>query len=335
MASRRILYAALSGVGILAVLIAFGPQPIRTGEPTGDPTVSQALREHLRGGEGAVAGFVYDDGDVRFGGLGADENTEFEIGSITKTFNAELLRQQIEAGTITLDTTVGELIDVPGAPIADVRMEELVNHTSGLPRIPAALLSDRFITLFTQGTPYREASPQDILDYAADATLKDRGQKSYSNYGHALLGQLLARNAHMPYEELLRMSILEPAGMESTYLALPGTTDSAPKGLGTGGRPVGAWEMNGWAPAGAIRSTATDMAAYVAWIDRHGRPDFGWHDIESAGIQYPYHNGGTGGFSTMLVWDPANEHRAAYVANASAAGVEDLGIGLLRTGGEH
>ena len=134
----------------------------------------------------------------------------------------------------------------------------------------------------------------------------------------------------MSYDELLRTRILEPAGMTSTFLALPGTADGHPQGLTLAGRPAERWEMNGWAPAGAIRSTAKDIAKYVDWISAHGGPDLGWAELEDDGTAYTFHNGGTGGYSTMLVWDPANPRRAAFVANSSEASVDDLGIKLLK-----
>ncbi|HLR47453.1 MAG TPA: serine hydrolase [Corynebacterium sp.] len=54
---------------------------------------------------------------------------------MTKTFTTDLLRQQVESKEITLDTTVGDIIDVHGSEVADVTMLELADHTSGLPRL--------------------------------------------------------------------------------------------------------------------------------------------------------------------------------------------------------
>ena len=118
--------------------------------------------------------------------------------------------------------------------------------------------------------------------------------------------------------------------MTSTYVALPGTVDDAPAGLAANGHPAGPWDMDGWAPAGAIRSTAADMAKYVDWLSSHGVPDYGWASLEDAGQEITFHNGGTGGFRTMLVWDPDNNHRATFVAGDTEAWVDALGIDLLK-----
>lgn len=324
---RRAVIGTVVGLAGAAFLIYVGPRPISlaTGH-TGDERIAAFLAEHAERGHNELAGFVYDQGEVTFGGLGADEHTEFEIGSITKTFNGELARQQVADGSLTLDTTVGSLVDVPDAPIADVTIEELMNHTSGLKRLEGMRLVDQ---LFARGNPYRGYSAQDILDAAANAELDGRGEEHYSNYGHALLGQLLALNAGVDYETLLRTRIFEPAGMTETYLATPETAGDASPGYALNGRETEPWDMDGWAPAGAIRSTAADMAKYVEWIIDHGDLAYGWGEWERDGATYVFHNGGTGGFRTMLVWDPVRPDRAAYVASNTAASVDDLGVALL------
>lgn len=331
--TSRILVGAVAALVTLAVLIVFGPRYIVSAtEQTGEDEIVSLLQAHAPSGANELAAFIYEDGDVRYGGLGADEHTEFEIGSLTKTFNGELVRQQIDDGSLRLDTQVQDIIDVAGTPVADVTIEELLNHTSGLSRLESLGFTQMVATsLRDGGNPYRDATPEDILDAAKDAELEDRGERNYSNFGAALLGQLLAKNAGTSYEDLLRTRIFEPAGMDSTFLALPGTVEGHPQGVTLAGRTAQRWDMNGWAPAGAIRSTAHDMGKYVDWVAGHGGPELGWADLEEEDATYIFHNGGTGGYSTMLVWDPDSPTpRAAFVANSSAASVDDLGVELLK-----
>ena len=332
MRATTIAAGGISAVLAAALMLSTGPRDISVAsEHTGDAEIASALEHLAENGHHSLAAFSYDGGETRFGGLGADEHTEFEIGSITKTFNAELVRQFIEEGELSLDTQVQELIDVPPAPVADVTIEELLNHTSGLATTESLSLADMFMANIRDGgNPYRRDTPQDILDAAGAAELNYRGEEQYSNYGHALLGQLLAEHTGVPYDELLRTRIFEPAGMVSTYVAMPGTVDDAPTGLAANGHPAGPWDMDGWAPAGAIRSTAGDMAKYVEWVSLHGVPDYGWASLDEDGEEITFHNGGTGGFRTMLVWDPENDSRAAFVAGDTEAWVDALGIDLMK-----
>ena len=334
MRATNIATGGISAVLAAALMLSTGPREISVAsEHTGDTEISSALESFSENGHHNLAAFTYDDGEARFGGLGADEHTEFEIGSITKTFNAELVRQFIDADELSLDTQVQELIDVPSAPVADVTIEELLNHTSGLATTESLSLADMFAANIRDGgNPYRRDTPQDILDAAGSAELNNRGEEQYSNYGHALLGQLLAKHAGVPYDELLRTRIFEPAGMTSTYVALPGTVDEAPTGLAANGHPAGPWDMDGWAPAGAIRSTAADMAKYVEWVSSHGVPDYGWASLDEDGQEITFHNGGTGGFRTMLVWDPErdDDSRAVFIAGDTDAWVDRLGVDLMK-----
>ena len=332
MRATNIAAGVIAAAIAAALMLSTGPRDISVAsEHTGDAEISSALEHLAEDGHRNLAAFTYDDGEVRFGGLGADAHNDFEIGSITKTFNAELVRQFIDAGELRLDTQVQELIDVPSAPVADVTIEELLNHTSGLAATESLSFADMFMANIRDGgNPYRRDTPQDILDAAGAAELNNRGEEQYSNYGHALLGQLLAEHAGVPYDELLRTRIFEPAGMTSTYVAMPGTVDDAPTGLAANGHPAGPWDMDGWAPAGAIRSTAADMAKYVEWVSLHGVPDYGWSSLDEDGEEITFHNGGTGGFRTMLVWDPEDDSRATFVAGDTEAWVDALGIDLMK-----
>lgn len=100
----------------------------------------------------------------------------------------------------------------------------------------------------------------------------------------------------------------------------------APRGRTATGRRAQPWEMDGSAPAGAIRSTASDMAKFAEWFMAHGDPAYGWQKNDN-GTGF-WHNGGTYGYSTMLIIDPKTK-RAAFANNDSLAGTEELGQTLF------
>ena len=56
---------------------------------------------------------------------------------------------------------------------------------------------------------------------------------------------------------------------------------------------------------------------------------FGWFDEESGGY---WHNGGTGGYSTMLIVDP-ERNEASFTNGNTPQGVEDLAVSLRTVGG--
>lgn len=335
-AGRKIAAVAAVTIGttfILTTARARSTRPIaRAKRHTGDPDIARALATHARRDHRNLAAFIYDNGAVRFGGLGTNEHAEIEIGSLTKTFNAELVRQLEEERKLKPDTTVGEIISVPGSPIATVTLRELLNHTSGLGTYGTPGILDTHIAPWLDLLGfYKRRSPTAVLASVSRLRLRNRGQFRYSNVGHALLGQLLAHHQDTPYEKLVRSRIFEPAGMRNSYIAIPGTAKDAPRGTRADGRPSAPWEEFGWAPAGAAHSTASDMAKFVHWVARHGGPGDTWQRYTNEGEEFVFKGGATAGYTNAVVWDTSTEGwRAAYVANSSWFEGGDLEVELLR-----
>src|SRR5699024_11454565 len=123
---------------------------------------TQKLIDNSSRAQNNLTAFTQQDGEVTFTSIGADENTEVEIGSVTKTFTTELLRQQVESGDIDLETTVDDIIEVEGSEVSDVTMLELANHTSGLPRLDKDNLG-LVRTIFTEN-PYAGITQDDVFN---------------------------------------------------------------------------------------------------------------------------------------------------------------------------
>lgn len=326
---RRISLAVIAAIAVAAILLITGPQRIALAQDkTGDEALAAQLEEHSEPGFHNLTAFTLQDGKATFAGLGSDEHTEVEIGSVTKMFTGELAHQLADEGKLKPDTTVGEVLDVGDSPVADVTVRELLDHTSGLPRLANANLLNDLVSVLTGSNPYKGETVEDILAAATKAKLKNRGEESYSNLGYGLLGHMLETVAGQPYEQMLKERIFEPAGMTETYLMTPGSVpDDAPRGLTPTGRHAEPWEMEGSAPAGAIRSTASDMAKFAAWFINNGDTAYGWQSPSEDKAGY-WHNGGTYGYSTMLIIDP-DTRRAAFANNDSLAGTEDLAQALF------
>ncbi|TRX39305.1 serine hydrolase domain-containing protein [Corynebacterium guaraldiae] len=326
---RKIVLAVITATAVAAVLLVAGPQRITLAQDkTGDETLATKLEQHSESGFHNLTAFTLQDGKVTFAGLGSDEHTEVEIGSVTKMLTGELAHQLVDEGKLSPDTTVGEVLDVGDAPVADVTVQELLDHTSGLPRLASTNILSGLISAITEANPYEGETTEDIMDAATRSELKGRGEESYSNLGYGLLGHMVETAAGQPYEQMLEERIFKPAGMTETYLMTPGSVPvDAPRGLTATGRHAEPWEMEGSAPAGAIRSTAHDMAKFAQWFMDNGDTDFGWQPPSENSAGY-WHNGGTYGYSTMLIIDPETK-RAAFANNDSPVGTEDLAQALF------
>ena len=339
-----LLAAATVTVGAVSAPRAAAPST----DTSGDAALVERVRPLLEGARGSVAVALIDGGDVDYAFFGSDENTDFEIGSVTKTFTGSLLADAIERGEVRADERLGDVLPLDGAPAADVTLEELATHTSGLPRIAtggADMIGSLWAT-FRHQDPYG-ADVDGLIEQARTATLDGRGKHAYSNLGVALLGQALAEAAGLDYADLVQERILDPLGMKDSYAPITpaGLRPGFHTGMNAQGHPEAPWTMSASAPAGGIRSTITDMTAYAqAQLDNTApgasaleprldagdglRIGFNWFTSEVDSKELQWHNGGTGGYSSIVVLDRSSD-RAVVVLSNTAASVDAVGFDLL------
>ncbi|MDX1892347.1 serine hydrolase domain-containing protein [Mycolicibacterium sp. 050158] len=288
------------------------------------------------------------DGVHRAAHFGAGPDTEYEIGSITKTMTSLLFADAVDNGRLKADTAVGSLLDLGSSHAAGITLEELASHRSGLPRI-ADGLRDRakaIVAVLRHRNPYTADLPR-LLTHARAAKLTARSQFSYSNLGAALLGQALATHAATDYPDVLDRHLFTRIGM--THSTVPLTSRDLPVCAVTGWNANGtreqAWTLGAYAPAGGVRSTPADMASYAqALLDRtapglgaleprwaadgQSRVGYAWLTDRIDGVDVTWHNGATGGFASMLALD--RDHSAAVIVLANTAvAVDDIAIALL------
>ena len=316
---KSLLAAAVAVLALAAALYAIGPRPVRpAANATGTIDLQPLVKAHGRGFNRLAAATVVD-GQVSYGGLGADEHTEFEIGSISKVFTTDILRHYRDAGELSTSTEVGELL--PGLPdsVAQLTLGELATHTSGLPANPGIPTTDFIRHLVLAQDPYDGRTPADLIEIAHSVEISGRGEYRYSNYGMSLLGHALAEHAGLDYPELLRQRITEPLELDETFAGA--ASDGAITGYSGSGRRAPAWDSPALAPAGGIRSTTADLAVFAQYILDSGDLDLGWVHNETE--DYYWHNGMTGGFSSMMIIDRNRQCATVVLAN-TVIGPEDL-----------
>lgn len=265
----------------------------------------------------------FSAGDARE--IGPD--TQFEIGSVTKVFTALLLAESERLGKVSRNDPAAKFI-LPGndpdqAKLAKITLHSLATHTSGLPRLPANIGAN----------PDSNPDPYATYDRAAlVAGLRLHGPTApvgrsvvYSNFGVSVLGEALGAAWGTTYAAALETHVLTPLGLKHTSLAMPGAAfpiDIAP-GHGADGNWVGNWTFLACAPAGALRSSARDLAillgaargggdaplhsAFAATTtvqrpvpDMGGQIGLGWFLRSDAARPLAWHNGGTGGYRSFV-----------------------------------
>jgi CubicO group peptidase (beta-lactamase class C family) len=190
-------------------------------------------------------------------GREATPETQYRLGSITKTFTAAAVMQLRDEGGLDLEDTLDKHVE--GAKHAPT-IRRLLSHTSGLQRETHddAWLQKRF------------ADVDELLDTLdrAEGVLPPGARFHYSNLAFALLGILVERVSGISYAQYVETKLLQPLGLEHTsfepqdgaatgYLVQPyvdGVWTEAPVGTGA------------WISAGQLWGTVRDLARWSAFL---------------------------------------------------------------------
>lgn len=283
-ASGRVWLAA-SLVGLLVGVISYVAIPNSGGaefELRGAPELVESVDHALDGRDRIAQSMVVlrqtgegeaevVSGGTTDGSTEPDASTPFETGSIFKVFTAMTLADMVENGETSLDRTVGEVftdLEFAEPAVADVTLRELATHTSGLMEIPAESVL---------GGTYRSSVALDAFRHLPDPArslettqLVEPGEWVYSNFGYAVLGEVLAQESGQEYTELVRERVLDPLGMDDT-LMLGADIDAMPEGAAPprveGGAPATTWSASTYVAAGAgTWTTAEDLMRFLTAV---------------------------------------------------------------------
>lgn len=194
----------------------------------------------------------------------ATPETQYRIGSITKTFTTVAVLQLREAGALDLDDPLDRhLPELAGrAPT----LRRLLSHSSGLQREPP-------------GEVWESLESPDVEELLAGAAraeqvLPPQTRHHYSNLGFALLGEVVARASGTPYREYVDARITGPLGLARTTWA-----PSEPVAQGYFVDPYANVvhreaepDLRGVASAGQLWSTVGDLCRWAAFL-ADGHPD--------------------------------------------------------------
>ncbi|WP_019855265.1 serine hydrolase domain-containing protein [Actinopolyspora mortivallis] len=305
-----------------------------------------------------VAGLVRDGETLWVDGRGTVRterptvDTQYRIGSITKTFVAVLVLRLRDEGLLELSDRFGEY--VPGTVVDDRPVWQLLAHNSGLSSEPAGQWWER-----VPGW-----APEEFLSTVDDSQLRGEPRHvfHYSNTAFGLLGRLVARLRGREFGRVLREEVLDPLGMSRTTLepVEPYAPGWAVHPWADVLQPEPAEDAGAMAPAGQLWSTVGDMIRWLRFLTGETggvlspetltemcQPvsvDDGdeWTRGFGLGLQLARHRGrrlvGHGGsmpgFLANVLADPAEATGVVFLANTTS-GVGPLATDLLDVLEEH
>lgn len=315
-------------------------------EATQFALLHRIAREQSTSRAPSLVAAVVRDGEIawtgargRVDGHTPTPDTQYRIGSITKTFVATLVLRLRDEGKLDLNDRLEQ--HLPGTSMGDRTIAQLLAHTGG-------------ITSESPGE-WWERSPGDgwraLNAGITPAELKHRAGRRfhYSNVGYGVLGELVARLRGTTWLDALDAEILRP-------LELTRTTPH-PSGAHAPGLAVHPYadvllpeptpDAGAMAPAGQLWSTVQDLARWTRFLGGDTgdvlHPDtvaemrepaivddgdvwtagfgLGIHLMRDSGRRLAGHTGSMPGFLACTLTDPATGTGALMMAN-STAGVQ-------------
>lgn len=223
-----------------------------------------------------VIGFVDPNGTKIFSfgnmstahNISVNQNTFFNIGSITKTFTTLLLADMVTQGKVNLNDPVEKFlppsVKVPQFNGKKITLEDLADHTSGLPEWPSNVWLNN-----TVGDINPNYNSTQLYQALSDTKLtREPGtQVQYSSFGIGLLGHILSlKSGGIAYDQLVKDRILDVLGMNDTKIALSQNETNNRFSVGhlDGKEIITPRIPTILADSGAFRSTAPDMLKYVS-----------------------------------------------------------------------
>ncbi|MEV5751592.1 serine hydrolase domain-containing protein [Actinoallomurus sp. NPDC052308] len=263
--------------------------------PLDSAALNAALEDVHRAGMPGLFAEVRDGDQVWRGAAGvADVATgrpvtadmRHRVGSITKTFTAAAVLQQVESGQIGLDTPIGCYLPrlVPGERGDAITIRMLINHTSGLAEyLPYAYPSFKAFPALANTGPqsmddnrFTRFHPAELIEMgvAAPAVGAPGGTPGvYSNTNYLLLGQLLEQVTGTTAEEYITQNVIERAGLRDTELPV-GPYVNGPHsrmyeawlGMIDPPRDYSVFDMSFVGPAASLISTVADLNRFFGML---------------------------------------------------------------------
>lgn len=262
--------------------------------------------------------------------------TPFLAGSISKSFTALAVMQLVEAGEVDLDSEISRYLDgFLGRPAGVITIRQLLGHTSGFSTLQGN-------ASHTDETDGRNELARRVDELADVEPAYEPGERwEYSNTNYQVLGRLVEVVSGQEYQAYVAANILEPVGMEHSFVADGETHES----MATGHRPWFGTKRplaenatdRVTAPQGGIVASGGDLALYMQMM-MNGEDDvlsaagkarmmqpastlspyygFGWY--LNPADRTVWHSGASPGFETLLTMIPDEKTGTVVLVNGGS-----------------
>ena len=148
--------------------------------------------------------------------LPMQEDTIFEMASVTKQFTAAAIMLLVRDGKLSVDDEYTKFF--PEYPYQGVTVRHLLTHTSGLPK---GLETDDLVVPVWENEhriPPCSEMLRFLVEYGKEAGSAPGERFEYNDINYCLLANLVEKLSGETFEDYLKKNLFEPAGMDDTAI---------------------------------------------------------------------------------------------------------------------
>ncbi|MED0872638.1 serine hydrolase [Bacillus mobilis] len=246
-----------------------GPNNKKEIESFADPLFEEKMKKYNVNGSSFVVvhdgkvvvnkGYGYADKEKK---IPVTKDTVFQIASVSKTFTALAVLQQVDKGNLKLDQDVQKYLgglQIPNQTGKPLTLFDMLTYTSGV--------DSPDLTTITGPEYVNNSIPmKEFFSKHMPTVVRPPGEAyTYDNVSFALAGFAVENVTSTPFSKYMEKNIFKPLDMKSTSMSLtPELLERMATHYGPAGDPI---LMSGSglkdAPQGGILSTAEDMSKYM------------------------------------------------------------------------
>ena len=282
--------------------------------------------------------------------------TRFDVASVTKLFTSVAVLQQVDAGTLELDSPIGRFVELGGTRVdPGITLAQLLTHTSGIGDDADEEAGESYEALWVDRPTYSVTKTADFLPQFVhrEPNFAPGAGCRYCNCGYVLAGLAVENVTGKSYRDYVREHVFAAAGMhDSGFFSMQEAVPNVAEGWDPVRDDSGAvisWRQNIFSyppvgsPDGGAHSTSADLVRFLNAV-RAGRllsaestaaflaPQVKHSDLDAGELHYGYGlvfrldaDGQTGliykdginaGASALLGYYPGADVTLALVSNS-------------------
>lgn len=267
---------------------------------------------------------------------GIQVDSLFDIGSISKTFTAQVVLKLVSENKLSLSDSVDTFLPLPKGVYPTIEM--LLTHTAGYKHLTPVEITvpSLLIKSYAKANVYRGIQEKDVLKALSKRNSTRLRGYSYSDFAYAVLAIVASRITGKNIVNLLQ-DVIDDYHMKNTHIIC--TDNRVKSNLHGHIIPPWNWENNNpYLASGGISSTICDMMMYAkaqveqsyiftklaqqrhnASSNPNGTTDtcLGWHTYRKS--NQCWHVGGVGTFRTSMIFNVKAKCAVVVMGNAKGA----------------